>query len=29
MMLAKNSSAQITAMNIKMFFEGSTACSRV
>ena len=28
-MLAKNSSAQMTAMNIKMFFEGSTAWSRV
>ena len=27
--LAKNSTAQITAMNIKMFFEGSTAWSRV
>ena len=27
--LAKNSSAQISAMNIKMFFDGSTACSSV
>ena len=28
-MLAKNSTAQITAMNIRMFFDGSTAWSRV
>ena len=28
-MLAKNSSAQMTAMNIRMFFDGSTECSRV
>ena len=28
-MLAKNSTAQITAMNIRMFFAGSTAWSRV
>ncbi len=28
-MLAKNSSAQMIAMNIRMFFAGSTECSRV